>query len=179
MLLLTAAAFMALPVFAIAAHGNSGYGSWPHEYARTAVNQAEKSYRHGCGFGGARWTDNYNDHRRWAARHSVWDGKLEIRRRDEMLRNCHGRYGNSHGGYNQWAGSDYYSQAAFADYYASTAVKQARRNIRRSCGYYGERWTADYNRHYRYGYKTRRYRAESEIQVRERMLNECRGGGRN
>jgi len=105
-------------------------------------------------------------------------------RRYEKLRNCqrhyngyepfdqhHWRYNNS------YARGVYNSRSAFADYYASTAVRQARRNLRWGCGYYGERWVSQYNRHYRYGYKTRRYRAESEIDVRNHMLNECRGGG--
>ncbi len=180
MIILMASAFLSVPALATARHSNYGYNSWPDEYARTAVKQAQKSYRHGCGFHGTRWTSNYNDHRRWAARHSVREGEREIHRRNDMLNNCHGhyggndQYGNSYGRYNQYAQSGHDTRAVFANYYATTAVKQARRNIRRGCGYYGERWTTDYNRHYRYAYKTRRYRAESELDVRERLLNECR-----
>lgn len=177
-ILFIAASFSVLPMIAVAGHNDYGNYNWPDRYARIAIKQVEKSDRRGCHFRGSRWTRSYNDHRRWAARNPVRAGEREIRRRDEMLRNCRGRYGNSYGGYNKWSNYGHDSQAAFADYYASTAVKQARRNIRQGCGYYGERWTTDYNRHYRYGHKTRRYRAESEIQVRERMLNECRGQGR-
>ena len=67
-ILLIAASFIALPIVAAAGHKNYGYNSWPDQYARIAVKQAQKNYQSGCGFHGNRWTSNYNDHRRWAAR---------------------------------------------------------------------------------------------------------------
>ena len=197
-ILLITTAITLLPVISHAGHRGSGNNDWPEQYARIAVDQANKNYRRGCGYSGGRWTSNYNDHRRWAARNPVHKGEREIRRRDDMLRNCQQQYSdrgrhdngrdrhnngrdrhdNSRGWNNSYAQGGNDSRSGFADYYARTAVKQARQNLERGCGYHGERWTTDYNRHYRYGYKTRRYRAESEMDVRERMLNECHGGGR-
>jgi hypothetical protein len=190
MTLLMATSLFILPAIATAGHKYSGNNNWPDQYARIAVKQAEKAYRRGCQVHGGRWTTDYRSHRRWASRNPVHKGEREIRRRDEVLRNCGQRYGgnggsggydrydNSNGRNNGYNQSGYDSREAFADYYATTAIKQARANIKRGCGYHGERWTTDYNSHYRYAYKTRRYRAESELQVRERMLNECQGRGR-
>lgn len=58
------------------------------DYARSAVQQAREARRLDCGFGGLRWSRNYDRHLRWCSETSRSKARLEYRRRERMLNRC-------------------------------------------------------------------------------------------
>ncbi len=183
---------LAAPSVVFAGHRH-GYYNFAEKYARIAVRQQRENLRLGCHYRSHRWHSNYRDHYYWASRTSHYKAKREVDRRHRALQECRARYHSGYYGYDDHDDDDYghrryrdrdddrrhrrrsgHRYDDFPSYYAETAVRQAKANIRNHCGYQGNRWTTDYYAHYNYAAKTRRYRAESEIQVREKHLNQCR-----
>ena len=64
------------------------HGPRCQQYARTAVSQNQENMRRGCGFTGARWTNEYQGHYNWclAAQQSLADA--ETKARADALRQC-------------------------------------------------------------------------------------------
>ena len=65
------------------------------------------------------------------------------------------------------------NKASFCRNYASTAVSQNKQNIRRGCGYRGNRWTNDYKGHYNWCMRVNRSTANSETNARTNDLQRC------
>jgi len=69
---------------------------WAHQYANTAVRQADQARWLGCGFRGSRWSTSYDRHYRWALRADRYSLERETALRQDGLRACrsHGRHGH-------------------------------------------------------------------------------------
>ena len=59
------------------------------EYARTAVSQAREARRLDCGYGGRRWSRNYQRHLRWCSSTSRRQVRREFRIRERLLEQCY------------------------------------------------------------------------------------------
>lgn len=58
------------------------------DYARSAVSQAREARRLDCGYGGGRWSRNYQKHLRWCSKVSRRKSSQEYRRRERLLDRC-------------------------------------------------------------------------------------------
>jgi len=67
---------------------DSAVPSHCRDFARSAVQQAREARRLDCGFGGLRWSRNYERHLRWCSETSRHQARLEYRRRERMLNRC-------------------------------------------------------------------------------------------
>ena len=59
------------------------------DYARTAVSQAREARRLDCGYGGRRWSRNYQRHLRWCNASSRREVRREFRIRERLLDQCY------------------------------------------------------------------------------------------
>ena len=59
------------------------------DYARTAVSQAREARRLDCGYGGRRWSRNYQRHLRWCNASSRSQVRREFRARERLLDQCY------------------------------------------------------------------------------------------
>ena len=59
-------------------------------YGRTAVSQNDENVRRGCGYGGARWQSNYENHRGWCLNTDAWTADWETSERQNELGRCRG-----------------------------------------------------------------------------------------
>ncbi len=120
----------ALTVFAIATPVNAE----PHlncaAYASAAVAQYEHAKALGCGFGGGRWSANYNGHFNWCKQAGVTISMVstEDHLRKQGLQQCG-------------------SKTAQCNTYAKNAVATQATNIAKQCGKTGGRWSANFNGH--------------------------------
>ena len=62
---------------------------------------------------------------------------------------------------------------SWAHEYAQTALRQVRQNHRRDCGYYGQRWSDNYQAHYRWALRVSWRSSQAEIDKRESDLRNC------
>ncbi|MCP5266926.1 MAG: hypothetical protein H6934_12490 [Burkholderiaceae bacterium] len=124
------------------------------DYASSAVSQNRENIAKRCGFGGARWTSDYNGHRNWCLRASSAQANAERNARTQSLRQCG-------------------SSTSFCESYARSAVEQARQSQQRRCGFSGARWTTDYRGHLDWCKRVSRSTANGERTARTRDLNAC------
>ncbi len=78
----------------------------------------------------------------------------------------------------QLAQGRYGGRRGFCDQYAKSAVDHNRQNIRRGCGYTGDRWHSSYQQHFDWCMEVDRAAADSEAGVRADDLARCGSGGR-
>ncbi len=131
-------------------------------YARTAIGQNQENSSRRCGFRGARWQSNYDNHYNWCRRVNRAVANSETNARVSQLRQCRGRAGGSN---------------AFCDRYARTAISQNRRNLSLRCGFGGGRWQSNYGNHYSWCRRVSRSQASSETNARVAQLRQCQGRG--
>jgi hypothetical protein len=195
---LSAAVFSAQ---AIAGHndwrnGHAPRHEWARDYAETALRQARKARTRGCSFHGNRWSMSYRQHFDWATRADRYDARREIKRRDDLLRQCRARHayaGNRHhddpgrrhhngrhdnDGYRHSRSYDHgysgdFDREDFARWYADTATGQTTKNHRLGCGGRGNAWTRNWSDHYRWALNVRRAEALREVENRDHHLSQC------
>jgi len=149
--------------------GTTGGASNAHcrWYAQTADNQQRQNLRRRCGYkggqGGAGWGINYRAHYDWCKRVPVGTSNRHVQIRNDLLRRC-----RPTGGGNR----------AFCNRYADTAVNQNRQNIRRRCGFRGNRWSNNRAGHFNWCMRVSRRSANAETNGRVSQLRNCRRGGR-
>jgi hypothetical protein len=66
----------------------------------------------------------------------------------------------------------------FCEKYAESAVDQSRQNSRRGCGYTGDRWNSNYQKHFKWCMSVDRETADSEAGARADDIGRCDSGGR-
>lgn len=168
-----------------AGHDTYPQHSGPSDYADIAVRQARASLRQGCGYHGARWTENYGHHLRWAQRKSWPDRQREIDLRARYLRECGSRYAHNryrdhdyrgdrrHDGYR--GAREHVRRSGFARWYADTAVAQVRESRQFGCHRGPSRglWSPSWQAHYRWALRASRHEAMREIRRRDRRLERC------
>ena len=135
----------------------SGVSQRCRHYANRAVNQNRRNQQWGCGFTGRRWSNNWNGHYNWCRRVSAAVAHREDQARVNALHSCQG-------GVNQRCRR-----------YADRAVNQNRTNLRRGCGFTGNRWSNNWNGHYNWCRRVSASTSRHEDQARVNALNRCQG----
>ena len=129
--------------------------TWCDSYAKRAVEQNEENIRNQCGFSGRRWQSIYNNHYNWCLSVSKRSSDSGTRKRDNDLQNCiRGREGP-------------------CKRYAETAVKQNNENIRKDCGFCGQRWQSSFDNHFKWCLEQPQNARALETKAREKLLNKC------
>lgn len=67
------------------------------------------------------------------------------------------------------------AQVTSCEWYARTALDQQRRNIDRACGFTGQSWSSDRDRHLTWCKQSSPDEWKREAQQREQMLAKCAG----
>jgi hypothetical protein len=123
-------------------------------YAETAKKQHQRNVDKACGFKGARWQSNHDNHYKWCMHGANYTAHApgETRARSEELKRC-----------------------AKCETYAKTAKKQQAENVRKSCGFRGNRWQSNYDNHFNWCMHGNNYKdhAPSETRARQSDLKRC------
>ncbi len=139
--------------------GNTSKQAFCQRYSNTAISQQRQNLSRQCGFRGARWQVNYNNHYNWCLRAANNTANSETNARNTQLRNCGGGSGG---------------KQAFCQRYSNTAISQQRQNLSRQCGFRGARWQVNYNNHYNWCLRASTGSANSETNARTTQLRQCR-----
>lgn len=130
-------------------------------YAETAVSQQHQNLERRCGFSGGRWMADFNAHYQWCLQVPQSAAATENRARTQALRQqCSAAVPP--------AGSQQRCER-----YANTAISQQNENLQRNCGFTGNRWSPDFNFHYRWCTQVPPSSAEAETMARGRELQKC------
>lgn len=108
-------------------------------YAQTAINQNMENLKRSCGFTGNRWVSTYDIHYNWCMKGENYkkNAQAETNTRKTLLaKQCKPK-----------PRVDTKKQKICKDY-AATAVDQNKVNLRRSCGFKGNRWQSNNKAHY-------------------------------
>ena len=131
------------------------YDCW--DYANRAVRQQRANVWLPCGYGGARWQDNWQAHFDWCSVVPIATAAAEDVARQNGLKSCLNR-------------------AAYVDdcdYYASRAVRQFRANEAMACGFSGPRWQANLAAHKNWCLNVTYAAINQEDQARRNSLLLC------
>lgn len=134
------------------------------DYANAAVRANQINTSKGCGYTGARWTNDYNGHYNWCLRAPRNSAHQETQARKIFLDNC---------------GVNKSNVTQRCRQYATAAVRANKINTSKGCGYSGARWTNDYNGHYNWCLRAPQSTADQETQARRTSLNNCSAGSNN
>lgn len=128
-------------------------------YAHQAVGQNEDNLRRGCGYSGARWQSNYDNHYNWCMVDGwMMDGTThESRARAEDLSKCKPKE----------------NKVEFCNSYARNAVRQNTENQQRACGFGGDRWQSNFDAHYNWCQGAGKESVNSEQAARVQDLARC------
>lgn len=142
-------------------------------YAREAAEQFRQSVRLGCGFEGARWSDQREAHFAWClvAPQGVVE---ESRSRRRMLFDCaahRGGNGGSRGHINDNAEARY----ASCDTYAKLAGVQAEAAQKYGCGLRGPEWGRDQSVHFHWCMRSAPQSVKDQLRDRTEELHRCFG----
>jgi hypothetical protein len=136
------------------------------EYARDAVEQAERNERNRCGYSGPRWSNDRTGHFAWCMLFPR-QAEDENRARADDLRKCGG------GGDRRGGGGGREGKRANCDTYSSIAAVQADANDKYKCGYRGGEWSNDKRGHFQWCMTNKREFALDEMRYRSQELQKC------
>jgi hypothetical protein len=151
----------ALPLLLFAAAGACADANLNCDaYAGAAVAQNKQNISQGCGFTGGRWSSDFAGHRAWclAPGTHMADLTAEDQARQQALAQC--------------AAKPKADQQA-CQTYAKRAVMVAQEAARRSCGFKGGRWTADYGTHFDWCLDASQAARDQEDKARTDQLDAC------
>ena len=137
----------------------AGKTNFCNDYAQRAVNQQSRNKQSGCGFKGARWQLNFQNHFNWCMKVSKGKANGERNARKKQLSQCTGGGGGS--------------KASFCNSYAQKAVNQQNANLTRGCGFKGARWQLNYQNHRNWCMKVSKAQANGERNARTQQLKSC------
>jgi hypothetical protein len=128
------------------------------KYAILADGDQSSNLSGRCGFTGARWQKNFDQHMKWCMGTSDWGVvNSEMNIRFAMLGVCSGQ-----------------EPFVRCDAYARRATEQGNEARLRNCGFTGLRWTATYEQHLSWCIGQEAGFADSETRKREGPLSQCR-----
>jgi hypothetical protein len=140
------------------------------DYAREAVDQADKADRNRCGYSGPRWSNDRTGHFAWCML-SPRQAEDESRARNDDLRRCGG--GERQGGGGGGGDRNREGKRASCDTYSSIAVVQTDANVKYRCGNRGPEWTTDKRGHFQWCMTNKREFILDEMRFRSQELQKC------
>lgn len=144
------------------------------DYAREAVDLAQRAERLNCGFDGPRWSDNRGGHFAWCliAPRAARD---ENDARRAQLEQCERRSGRQERREERRDDrrSDRIGKRANCDTYSQIARVQADANQKYNCGYRGGEWSTESRAHFGWCMANKRDFMLDELRYRAVELQKC------
>lgn len=157
--------FCAILTGAAVSAGAQGRDDRCREYARDAVEQAERSDRERCGFSGPRWSNDRGPHFAWCMLFPR-QAEEETRARQADLRRCVADRPGGGDGKRE-------GKRANCDTYAKIASVQAEANDKYKCGNRGGEWSENTRGHFEWCMRNKREFMLDEVRFRQQELQKC------